>query len=77
MARRFTGRRLVVATHNRGKADEIRGMLRTFPVEIVSAAETISTPKPDSMLRISPALPRLCVATTSFGRTKRRAIRPA
>jgi XTP/dITP diphosphohydrolase len=39
MARRFTGPRLVVATHNRGKAGEIRQMLRDVPVDIVSAAE--------------------------------------
>jgi hypothetical protein len=40
-----------------------------------SAAETISTPKPESSVRISPALPRLWVATTSLGQAKRRAIR--
>src|SRR5437879_7407916 len=40
-----------------------------------SAAERISTPKRPSMPRISPALPRLWVATTSLGKVKRRAIR--
>ena len=39
MARRFTLPKLVVATHNRGKAGEIRGMLGRFGVEIVSAAD--------------------------------------
>ena len=39
MARRFTHPKLVVATHNRGKAGEIRTMLSPFGVEIVSAAE--------------------------------------
>ena len=35
MARRFTLPKLVVATHNRGKAGEIRTMLSPFGVEIV------------------------------------------
>ena len=39
MARRFTLPKLVVATHNRGKAGEIRTMLAPFGVEIVSAGE--------------------------------------
>jgi XTP/dITP diphosphohydrolase len=39
MARRFVGPKLVVATHNRGKAGEIRTMLSGFGVEIVSAGE--------------------------------------
>lgn len=39
MARRFTHPRLLVATHNRGKAAEIRDMLRARGVEVVSAAD--------------------------------------
>jgi XTP/dITP diphosphohydrolase len=39
MARRFSLPKLVVATHNRGKAGEIRAMLKPFGVEIVSAGE--------------------------------------
>ena len=39
MARRFTLPKLVVATHNRGKAAEIRTMLQPFGAEIVSAAD--------------------------------------
>ena len=39
MARRFAEPRLVVATHNRGKAGEIRTLLAPFGVEIVSAGE--------------------------------------
>jgi XTP/dITP diphosphohydrolase len=39
MARRFAGDRLVVATHNRGKAGEIGRMLRQFNAGIVTAAE--------------------------------------
>src|SRR5215471_5090472 len=45
MARRFTLPKLVVATHNRGKAGEIRGMLGRFGVEIVSAAD-LGLPSP-------------------------------
>jgi XTP/dITP diphosphohydrolase len=45
MARRFTLPKLVVATHNRGKAGEIRGMLGRFGVEILSAAD-LSLPAP-------------------------------
>ena len=39
MARRFAGPKLLVATHNRGKAQEIRTMLAPFGVEIVSAGD--------------------------------------
>jgi XTP/dITP diphosphohydrolase len=39
MPRRFTGGRLLVATHNRGKVAEIRGMLHALALDIVSAAE--------------------------------------
>src|SRR5260370_36138071 len=45
MARRFTLPKLVVATHNRGKAGEIRGMLGRFGVEILSAAD-LGLPSP-------------------------------
>jgi XTP/dITP diphosphohydrolase len=46
MARRFVLPKLVVATHNRGKAGEIRTMLSPFGVEIVSAGE-LGLPAPD------------------------------
>jgi XTP/dITP diphosphohydrolase len=39
MARRFACPKLVVATHNRGKAGEIRTLLSGFGVDIVSAAD--------------------------------------
>jgi XTP/dITP diphosphohydrolase len=39
MARRFEQPKLVVATHNRGKAEEIRSMLSPFGIEIVSMAD--------------------------------------
>lgn len=38
-ARRWTGGRLVVATHNPGKLHEIRALLSAFPVEALSAAD--------------------------------------
>jgi XTP/dITP diphosphohydrolase len=46
MPRHFVGPKLVVATHNRGKAGEIRTMLSGFGVEIVSAGE-LGLPVPD------------------------------
>ncbi len=46
MARRFVLPRLVVATHNRGKAGEIRAMLAPFGVEIASAGE-LGLPVPE------------------------------
>lgn len=39
MGRRLAGRRLVVATHNRGKAGEIRTLLAPYGIEVVSAAD--------------------------------------
>jgi XTP/dITP diphosphohydrolase len=39
MARRFVLPKLVVATHNRGKAGEIRTMLSPFGIEIISAGD--------------------------------------
>ena len=46
MARHFSLPKLVVATHNRGKAGEIRAMLKPFGVEIVSAGE-LGLPAPE------------------------------
>ncbi len=37
--RRFTGTRLVIASHNKGKVREIGDLLRPFEVEVVSAGE--------------------------------------
>jgi XTP/dITP diphosphohydrolase len=39
MARRFAGSKLVVATHNRGKAGEIRSLLSPFGIDILSSAD--------------------------------------
>jgi XTP/dITP diphosphohydrolase len=46
MARRFAGSKLVVATHNSGKAAEIRVLLSPFGIDIVSAGE-LGLPVPD------------------------------
>src|SRR6185437_11475944 len=46
MARRFVLPKLVVATHNRGKAGEIGAMLAPFGVDIVSAGE-LGLPAPE------------------------------
>ena len=46
MTRRFSGSRLVVATHNRGKLEEISALLAAFPVEVVSAAD-LGLPEPE------------------------------
>ncbi|MEM7422723.1 MAG: non-canonical purine NTP pyrophosphatase [Pseudomonadota bacterium] len=44
--RRFTGRKLVVASHNEGKVSEIRALIAPFGVETVSARE-LDLPVPD------------------------------
>jgi XTP/dITP diphosphohydrolase len=46
MPRRFIDRKLVIASHNPGKAKEIAELLRPFAIEIVSAA-TLGLPEPD------------------------------
>ncbi|WBU63836.1 RdgB/HAM1 family non-canonical purine NTP pyrophosphatase [Paracoccus aerodenitrificans] len=43
--RRFDGKRLLIATHNAGKLDEMRALLRPYGVEVVGAAE-MSLPEP-------------------------------
>ena len=45
MTRAFTGPRLVVATHNRGKLEEITALLAAWPVEVVPAA-ALGLPEP-------------------------------
>ncbi len=44
--RRFTGGRLVAATHNAGKLEEIRDLLAPYPVEVVSA-KALGLPEPE------------------------------
>ena len=46
MARRFSGDRLVLASHNAGKVREIADLLGPFGVAIVSAAE-LGLPEPE------------------------------
>ncbi len=46
MTRRFAGGRLIAATHNRGKLEEIRDLLAPWPVEVVSAGE-LGLPEPE------------------------------
>lgn len=45
MSRRFEGGRLVIATHNRGKLEEVAALLAGRPVELVSAAD-LGLPEP-------------------------------
>ena len=46
MARRFTGERLVLATHNAGKVREIGELLAPFAVEVISAG-SLGLPEPE------------------------------
>ena len=46
MARRFTERKLVIASHNQGKVREIAELVAAFGVEVVSAA-ALSLPEPE------------------------------
>lgn len=45
-ARRFNGRRLVVASHNPGKVREIKALLEPFGAEVLSAA-SLNLPEPE------------------------------
>lgn len=45
MTRKFTGDRLLVATHNKGKLDEIAHLLQPYLVSVVGAAE-MNLPEP-------------------------------
>ena len=46
MTRKFTGDRLLVATHNRGKLEEIAQLFEAFGVEVISAAD-LNLPEPE------------------------------
>jgi XTP/dITP diphosphohydrolase len=46
MPRRFTETRLVLASHNKGKAKEIAALLQPFAIEVISAA-ALGLPEPD------------------------------
>lgn len=46
MSRKFFGEKLVVATHNRGKLDEIRALIAPYGVAVVSSGE-LGLPEPE------------------------------
>jgi len=46
MPRRFTEQKLVLASHNRGKAKEIAELLQPFAIEVISAA-SLGLPEPE------------------------------
>ncbi|MBM3483062.1 MAG: RdgB/HAM1 family non-canonical purine NTP pyrophosphatase [Alphaproteobacteria bacterium] len=46
MARRFVGRKLVIASHNPGKVREINDLVRPFDVEAISAG-SLGLPEPE------------------------------
>ncbi len=46
MARKFTGGKLIVASHNAGKVREIRELLERFKADVISAGE-LNLPEPD------------------------------
>jgi XTP/dITP diphosphohydrolase len=46
MARRFTEKKLVIASHNQGKAKEIAELLKPFAIEVISAA-ALGLPEPE------------------------------
>ena len=46
MPRRFAEQKLVLASHNKGKAAEIAALLRPFAIEVISAA-SLGLPEPD------------------------------
>jgi XTP/dITP diphosphohydrolase len=46
MPRKFTGARLVIATHNPGKRTEIAALLAPFKVDVIGAAE-LGLPEPE------------------------------
>ena len=46
MARRFTEKKLVIASHNKGKIKEIGELLAPFGIEVFSAGE-LDLPEPE------------------------------
>jgi XTP/dITP diphosphohydrolase len=46
MTRKFTDKKLLIATHNQGKLDEIRALLSPYGVTVVGAAE-MGLPEPE------------------------------
>jgi len=67
MARRFTDKTLVVASHNAGKVREIRELLEPFGIETISAGD-LGLPEPDETgdtFRANAELKALAAATAS------------
>ena len=46
MSRKFTGSKLLIATHNKGKLEEMAHLLQPFGVEVVGAA-ALDLPEPE------------------------------
>jgi XTP/dITP diphosphohydrolase len=68
MPRRFACPKLVVATHNRGKAGEIRTLLSPFGVDIVSAGELgLTAPEETGVTFEDNATLKALAATRSSG----------
>jgi XTP/dITP diphosphohydrolase len=67
MTRKFTGDRLVIATHNPGKRAEIAALLAPFKVEVIGAAE-LGLPEPEetgATFEANAALKALAAASAS------------
>jgi len=67
MTRKFTGDRLVIATHNPGKRAEIAALLAPFHVDVVGAAE-LGLPEPEetgATFEANAALKALAAANAS------------
>jgi XTP/dITP diphosphohydrolase len=67
MARRFTGDRLVIATHNPGKLREIAELMRPFGVGVVAASD-LALPEPEetgTTFEANAELKALAAATSS------------
>lgn len=66
MPRRFTGGKLVVASHNEGKVREIRELLAPFNAEVVSAGE-LGLPEPEETGQTFTANAELKALTAALG----------
>lgn len=68
MARTFSDGKLVVASHNAGKAREIVELLEAFPVKVISAKE-LNLPEPEEtgLTYIDNAVLKAVAATTACG----------
>jgi XTP/dITP diphosphohydrolase len=67
MTRKFTGDRLVIATHNRGKRTEIAALLAPFKVDVIGAVE-LGLPEPEetgATFEANAALKALAAANAS------------